>query len=61
VLRKKKMISEIIKGSILNPRWKGYCLIESEGKNSGRIIIDSITKKQAKELQLEIEKRGMPF
>ena len=55
------MITDIIKGSILNPKWKGFCLIESEGKNSGRIIIDGITKKQAKELQLEIEKRGMPF
>ena len=55
------MISEIIKGSILNPNWKGYCLIESKGKNSGRILIDGITKKQAKELQKEIEKRGMPF
>ena len=60
-VRQKKMISEIIKGSILNPNWKGYCLIESKGKNSGRIIIDGITKKQAKELQKEIEKRGMPF
>ena len=55
------MITDIIKGSILNPKWKGYCLIESEGENSGRIIIDRITKKQAKELQIEIEKRGLPF
>ena len=55
------MITDIIKGSILNPRWEGYCLIESKGKNSGRIIIDGITKKQAKELQNEIEKRGLPF
>ena len=54
-------MTDMIKGSILNPRWKGYCLIESEGKNSGRIIIDGITKKQAKELQKEIEKGGMPF
>ena len=50
------MITNIIKGSILNPRWEGYCLIESKGKNSGRIIIDGITQKQAKELQIKFKK-----
>ena len=55
------MITDIIKGSYLNPNWKGFCLIESKGKNSGRILIDGITKKQAKELQNEIEKRGLLF
>jgi hypothetical protein len=55
------MKADIIKGSVLNPNWKGFCLIESKGKNSGRILIDGITKKQAKELQKEIEKRGLPF
>ena len=57
----KKMICDIIKGSYLNPKWKGYCVIEAHGENQGRIVIDGITKKQALELRTEIEKRGLPF
>ncbi len=52
---------ELIQSSILNPRWKGYTLIEHSGKNKGRIIIEQITKKQGKELIEEIKKKGMPF
>ena len=53
--------THIMKGSILNPNWKGFCLIVSEGIHTGKILIDGITKKQAKELQIEIQKRGLPF
>jgi len=51
---------ELIKSSILNPRWKGFTLIETSGRNQGRIIIDQITKKQGKELIEQIKKKGIP-
>ena len=54
-------IVSILKGSVLNPELKGYCVIQQCGKHKGRIIIDGITKKQAKSLCVVIEKKGLPF
>lgn len=52
-------LTNIIKGSELNPTWKGYAVLDATGEYKGRIIADGITKKQAITLQAEIEKRGM--
>ncbi len=40
----------------LNPIWKGVTIIESSGKNEGRIIIDQVTRKQASSLIKDIKK-----
>jgi hypothetical protein len=48
---------EILKGKELNPRWKGYVVIQNYGKNVGRILVEELTKKQALEMQVIAEQK----
>ena len=48
---------EILKCKELNPRWKGYVIIQNYGKNVGRILVEELTKKQALEMQVIAEQK----
>jgi len=52
------MKTEILKGAILNPKWKGYVVVQNFGKNIGRIFIDGATRKEALEFQKQFEKES---